>query len=147
MPSKEAQAEMSQGLLTGIDLIDRELRLAGYRIPSGSSPIIEMQEREIQFRLDLDDDGDIETVSYRFNSGRSQIQRKVDSGNWAPLVENATDLAFSYRDSSGVPTTNPLSMRRVGIAVTARTFRPDPRWPLNGGYRTYTMEREIYLRN
>jgi len=144
----EAEVEMWQSLSAGLDFVEREIRLAGYGLSPGTPPLIQMDPQIVRFQLDRDRNGPpFNAVSYRFQRDRSQLQRRVDSGPWAPLVEQVSDLAFTYQDGTDAVTEDPREVRRVGVALTVRAFRPDPAWPENGGYRTRTLERALSLRN
>ena len=143
----EVRSEMAQSLLTGMAFVEREIRLTGYGLPPATPSLIRIDEDTVTSRLDLDSDGGINTLSFRYSPERNQLQRKIDNGNWAPLAENVTGLAFRYLDHENQTTMDPLSVRKIAMTLTVRAYKPDPSWPENGGYRTETRTRTIYLRN
>jgi hypothetical protein len=56
-------------------------------------------------------------------------------------------LTFAYLDTTGQPTTVSSAIRQIQLTITARTAMPDPHYPSNNGYRTYSLTSVITLRN
>jgi hypothetical protein len=42
-----------------------------------------------------------------------------------------------------VATTTEADIRQLSLSITARTAKPDPSYPTNGGYRTFTLSTTI----
>lgn len=143
----EARVEMWQSLSMGMDFLEREIRVTGYGQPADISPISMMESNELHLQGDWDDNGTATSLAYRWNAARRQLQRRMDPGNWAPLIEQVIGLTFSYQQEDGGTTTESRDVRSVHVFITVRSFRPDPLWPENGGYRTSSMERRIPLKN
>ena len=89
--------------------------------------------------VDFDDDGDMDLV------------RDAGEGNQL-VAENMENLTFSYTLADGTITTNPTAaelgqIRLIEVTLTARTAKPDPKYPHNEGFRTHTLRQAIWLRN
>jgi len=66
------------------------------------------------------------------------------------VAENIARLQFVYTLSDGSATTtpaNPGEIRRVHVALTAHTARPDPAYVINHGYRLAMLTSHITPRN
>ncbi len=147
--NQEQIAEMTQNVRTVMDLMSREVRLAGYK-PSGSvfNGIATAQPSTIRLLADINQDGavagNIEDITYSYDNGTLQILR---NGVGLPVAENITNLAFLYTLADGSSSSNPGSLaniRKVRISITARTRAPDL---TTGQYRTITMATDVVPRN
>lgn len=133
-------AEMNQNSRSAMDLMTRQIRLAGYKPATASfSGIVTAQGNTLRILADLNQDGnttgDGEDVTYSYNADTRQILR-----NAVPIAENITSLNFVYTLTDGTTTATPASLadiRKVAISVTARTAYPDPN---TGQYRTMTSD-------
>lgn len=63
------------------------------------------------------------------------------------LAENIQSLAFTAYATDQTKTSVWSSMRSINIKVTARTRNKDPRYTLNGGYRSIDLSMDVLLRN
>jgi type IV pilus assembly protein PilW len=157
--SQEELVEMQQSVRAGMDMITREIGLAGYdltRVNSDSSTLnnfsgVTVNTSQLQIMADLDGNGAIdasseENIIYAFNATAHQITRNTGSGN-QPFIENVDSFTFAYLDGSGNATASAANVRRISITITGRTARPDPKYPANGGYRTYTLTSVVSPRN
>ncbi len=95
-------------------------------------------------RIDL-----INTISYRHNRSRGELQRKIDRGNWAAVAENMAEDGFliSYRDKNNNTPTDSSDINRIDIVLTVESFRRDANLQENNGYRRASAENTIMLRN
>ncbi len=138
---QEQVAELHQNTRAGIDMMAREIRMAGYNPSgSGSKGMITVGSGGITFSY-YDDDG-LKTVTYdhALSLGKPSLRRKVNAGTPQPVVENIESLLLDYDAGSGV----------VTITLTGRTERPDPNYthPVHGdGYRRYTLKTTVVCRN
>jgi type IV pilus assembly protein PilW len=146
--AQEQISEMTQNIRAGLDLMTREIRLAGYRNSASTfNGIHTAGPATIRILADLNQDGDTldtnEDIAYTFNSGTLQICR---NGVSLPIADNITSLSFTYTMNDGTVTSspaNPANIRKVNISVTARTSFPDH----SGAYRTLTLMTDVTPRN
>jgi len=147
--NQEQLNEMNQNIRAAMDLMAREVRLAGYKTETAASiGIYDAQPTIIKFKADIDQDGsilgDTEDVTYSYDVNTLRICR---NGVSLPLAENITNLTFVYTLADGTTTSNPGSLdniRKVRISITARTKYPDPS---TGQYRTFTLSSDVTPRN
>ena len=142
--------EMEQNARGVLDVITRELKMAGYKPNGGSFSGVTYSTTQLMIQTDLDASGGISTsataneqITYVYDSTNKQITRAVGTGSALVLADNITAFTFSYLDSTGASTTTSANIRQVSISITARTANPDPNYTSNGGYRTYTMTATI----
>jgi type IV pilus assembly protein PilW len=148
--SQEQVAEMNQNIRAALDLMTREIRLAGYRTSTGTfNGIQTATATSVGILADLDQNGDTlgtnENITYSYNAGTLQILR--NSGTSVPVADNIQDLRFVYTLKDGTPTSTPAvlaDIRKVTISVTARTAYPDR---TTGTYRTITLTTDVTPRN
>jgi type IV pilus assembly protein PilW len=156
---REQIAEMQQNARGGMALIVREIRLAGYN-PTGAPGvgITAAGSNTIRITMDLNENGNTndtnEDITYSLydpkGNGHLKLGRKALGGNNDPVVENVENLHLVYTLRDGSTTSTPASpsdIRLVHVSLTVRTTRPDPGYPTNGGYRTYTLKSVITPRN
>jgi len=142
--------EMEQNARGVLDVITRELKMAGYKPNGGSFGGVTYSTTQLMIQTDLDASGGISTsttaneqITYAYDSTNKQITRAVGTGSALVLADNITAFTFSYLDSTGASTTTSANIRQVSISITARTANPDPNYTSNGGYRTYTVTATI----
>ena len=120
--------EMQENARAGIEMMTRELILAGYIAPSSvpttdvggesftdnvADYVEEADAEKIAFEADVDNDGETETVRYTWSGVPGDpLRREVwewnetngawgGSGGAQPLAENIQSLVFSYYDENG----------------------------------------------
>ena len=169
---QEQITEMIQTARASIDMITREVRMAGYY----NSTVATMQRTDptkanfvgipysadqLQILADLNGDGETdgsitdddknENIIYKYYDEHSkypyQIKRKTGNGTFQPFAENIKEFKFDYLDSAGNATTTTADIRQIRITITARTSKPDPDYSANSGFRTYTLTSLITPRN
>ena len=161
--TQEQIAEMQQTARTAMDMMTREIRMAGYDpLGSAGAGVVSAASNAINFTLDITDnagtgssDGDTgdsnENITYSLYTPVDGIQKlgrkSTASATNEPVAEHVQSLAFQYRDASGTITTVAANVRRIQVALTVRTARPDPDYAPNSGYRTYTLTSIITPRN
>jgi type IV pilus assembly protein PilW len=146
--AQEQVAEMTQNIRATLDLMTREIRLAGYKTSTSTFNGIQIATpNTIRLLADLDQNGDTlgvnEDISYTYNSDTLQIYR---NGVNFPIADNVTNLTFSYKLENGSVTANPTrpaDIRKVTITINARTSHPDRA----GLYRTITLTTDVTPRN
>ncbi len=168
---------MQQNLRAAMDIMTREIRMAGYD-PSGDSMagVVYAAEDEIEFTMDLNENGSLdgtngadpdEWVVYRLNSDGSIGRQNEAGGDFHPVAENFDGLEFFYIMDDGSMTLNPATadfdkIRGVTISLLARTQFADPGYvdtgtyqtgsgaiwgPFNDGFRRQLLVRTVMCRN
>jgi type IV pilus assembly protein PilW len=148
--AQEQISEMEQNARGVLDIITRELKMAGYKPNGGTFSGVTYSTTQLMIETDLDSNGGISTsstaneqITYAYDSTNKQITRAVGGGSAQVLADNITEFIFSYLDSTGASTTTSANIRQVSISITARTAKPDPNYTSNSGYRTYTVTATI----
>jgi len=147
--AQERIVEMNQNIRAAMDLMTREIRLAGYKNSGATfNGIATAQPSTIRILADLDQNGDTlgtnEDITYSYDAGTLQIWRNATD---RPIAENITNLTFTYTLADGTTTSapaNPADIRKVTLLVTARTAYPDQ---ATGHYRTVTLTSDVTPRN
>ena len=151
--AQEQVAEMNQNIRAALDLMTREIRLAGYKTSTSAfTGIATATSNSIRILADLNQDGDTaddnEDISYTYNAGALQICRNgISLPTPEPVADNITGISFQYTLKDGTVTSAPASpadIRKITISITARTTRPDQG---TGTYRSITLSSDITLRN
>lgn len=148
--AEEQLGQMQQNVRGALDLMIREIQMAGYKPAGGSfSGIQTSSATTLRIKLDLDSSG-VETdattddISYSFDSSTGLITRTLNNtGSSATLADNVTAFSFTYLDANGASTTTNTAVRRITINITARTAKPDPGYTINNGYRTYQITAAV----
>ena len=146
--AQEQIAEMNQNIRGALDLMTREIRLAGYKTSTSTfNGIATATPDSIQILADLNQDGDVadadENIIYTYNSGTMQICR---NGVGLPVADNITSLSFQYTLKNGTVTSAPANLadiQKITVSITARTANPDR----SGVYRSMTLSSDITPRN
>jgi type IV pilus assembly protein PilW len=142
--AQEQVNEMEQNARGALDVITRELKMAGYNPNGGSVTGVTYNASQLRIQADLDGSGGSPTganedIVYAYDSANKQILR-----NGQVLADNITVFDFTYYKADGVTTTTTSSeIRQVKIDITAKTSKPDPNYNSNGGYRTYQVFNTI----
>jgi type IV pilus assembly protein PilW len=144
--AQEQINEMQQNARAAIDLLNRDIKLAGYDPTDAAVLGLTYSASELRIRADLNGDGVVndssdEHVIYTFDSANKQIKRTYGFVGATPevLASNIESFTFGYLDSSGTATTSTASIRQVSLSITARTAKPDPNLTTNNGHATYTL--------
>ena len=169
--NQEQIVEMQQNARMAIDIISREIRMAGYnpkQTPGSFTFLLAATENRatnqnnVAFTYDdnsdgIEDSNDSEQVAFRVEGG---VLKRFSTGSvhWQPLVENIGALEFTYTLKDGTvvtPPSNPtaaqvLTIVKVKIKVTAKAAKVDPAYtdPTNNDhYRRYTLVASVTPRN
>jgi type IV pilus assembly protein PilW len=148
--AQEQINEMQQNARGALDIITRELKMAGYKPNGGTFDGVTYSVSQLMIQADLDGNGGISTsssaneqITYAYDSTNKRITRKVATGTVEVLADNITAFTFSYLNSSGATTATSSSVRQVTISITAVTAKPDPNYSSNNGYRNYQISATI----
>jgi type IV pilus assembly protein PilW len=148
--AQEQINEMQQNVRGALDVMMRELKMAGYKPNGGTFDGVTYSASQLLIEADLDSSGTIsnsstanEQITYAYDGANKQITRKKGTGTAEVLADNITAFAFSYYDANGAATTTSANIRQVKVDITARTAKPDPNYTSNNGYRTYQLTATI----
>jgi type IV pilus assembly protein PilW len=150
--AQEQINQMEQNARGALDIMSRELKMAGYKPNGGSvTGVVSYSTTSLTIQADLNADGavspsgsDNEQIAYAYDSANKKITRQVGTAPAATLAENISGFTFTYYQSSGTtPATSATDIRRIKIAITAKTEKPDPGYQTNGGYRTMDLSATI----
>ncbi len=151
---QEQIAEMVQTARAAMDMMGREIRMAGYNPTGATFNGIPYDPEQLQIRADLrgadaadppdgDTDDPNENIIYAYYDETHQIKRKTGNGYFQPFAENIDGFFFDYLDRAGNTTTTTEDIRQIRITITARTAKRDPGYAVYGGYRNYTLRSLI----
>ena len=148
--AQEQVNEMQQNARGALDIINREVKMAGYN-PNGASFLgVTYSTTQLMIQADLDSTPGIdvsitpnERITYAYDAANNRITRAVGSGSAQILAEHISAFTFGYLDSTGTATTVSANIRQVSVSITAITAKPDPNYTSNGGYRTYIVSATI----
>jgi len=147
---QEQISEMIQSARVSMDMMSRDVRMAGYNPAGGSFAAIPYEATKLEVRADRNGDGDPddpdETIAYFYDATTRQLIRQAN-GSQQPLAENITEFTFQYLNQVGGAANNAAEIYQIQVSLTARTADFDPHYPRNGGYRTYTLTSFITPRN
>jgi type IV pilus assembly protein PilW len=149
--AQEQINEMEQNARGAIDVIGRELKMAGYRPTGMALTGVTYSASQLQIQADVNGDGLLTPVAsepneiliYVLDNTNKQITRKDGTNSAQVLADNITQFVVDYLDSSGTSTTTTANIRQVRISITAQTAKPDPNYTANSGYRTYTIAATV----
>ncbi len=148
---QEQVAEMVQGARAAMDMLTREIQMAGYNPAGAAFYGITYSTSQLQIQSDSNGNGNTndsnENIVYSRNTEKREIVRSTSGGAPQPFAENVDAFNFDYLDANGNITTTSANIRQVRITFTVRTSKPDPLYKTNGGYRTYTLTSLVTPRN
>jgi len=150
--AQEQINQMEQNLRGALDIMTREIKMAGYRPNGGTvTGVVIYSSSSLTIQADIDGTGTLlasgtgsdtanEQIAYVYDIVNKKITRQVGSGTAATLAENISAFTFTYYQSSGATlATSASNIRRIKIAMTGITAKPDPGYSSNGGYRTVDL--------
>ncbi len=149
---ENVKAGVQQRTRIGIDLMARDIRLAGLDPLGKANARIEVADTEnIQFSADLNYDGDandsFENITYYIDGDRLRQTSDLGTGFVTDtLLDNIDALTFTYLDASDTPMVapvgNPEDIRSVMVSLTMQ--RPAGRdGPISRTYTTRVRCRNL----
>lgn len=163
---QEQVAAMVQNLRAAMDIMIREIRMAGYD-PTGTANagIVTANTTSITITEDLDGDGSVagdENITYALADSDGDGDNDLERNNNL-IAENIDALDFIYLDENGNPTAVPSAIRSVQITMVAKTDRGDRGYvdsvvytnqqdtgifgPANESFRRKRLTAEVRCRN
>ena len=158
---QERIVNMQQNVRAAMDMMTREIGLAGYdpaRVNSDASSSnnfvgVTYSTSQLQIQADLDGNGTIDTTSqenitYAFDSTNRQITRNAGTGAQT-FVDGIESFAFEYLDGGVTATTISANIRQVRITIEGRSANYNLATACSAisGCRTYTLSTVIAPRN
>jgi len=150
--AQEQINQMEQNLRGALDIMTREIKMAGYKPNGGTvTGVVSYSSTNLTIQADIDGNGTLlasgvgsdtanEQIAYVYDSVNKKITRQVGGGAATTLAENISAFTFTYYQTSGSTlATSASNIRRVKIAMTGKTAKPDPNYTSNGGYRTVDL--------
>jgi type IV pilus assembly protein PilW len=159
--TQNASAGVQQMGRAALDYMVQNIRMAGFnptRIQNVG--ILAASSTRIEYNLDRNVNGaidsfDEEHVAYSYDP----IDQEISEGlylddpdpmkrSWYPLVDNVTDLTFTYRDSAGSdlgPTPVPAQIKTVDILLTVAQRVPRNQNPVSRTYSARIICRNLVL--
>ncbi len=144
---QEQVSDMQQNARIAMEMISRDVRMAGFN-PSGISVVgLTCGTSQIQIQADLNGDGDVtdgnEDITYTLdtsNSANPKIKRKISaSASYQDFAENIQTFSITPILENSITV-------GVTISITARTKGKDPNHS-GDGYHRITIGSDIMARN
>ncbi len=166
---QEQVTEMQQNARLGMEIMLRDIQMAGYN-PTKTSPwssgmqpgLTGATTNSLSFVSDLNANADTTTtgsnpeeniVYDRYVDGGTSSLRRTVNGTGNPIVENIDALSFAYydRDGNALSIPPPLSaVRKLQVTITAKSARQDLSYsdPVYGDhYRRFSLTFQVAPRN
>jgi Tfp pilus assembly protein PilW len=148
--AQEQVLEMEQNARGVLDVINRELKMAGYKPNGGGFSGLPFGTAELRIQADLDGNGSIpnsgttlEDIRYAYDSANLRITRQEGPGGIAePIADNIVLFNFDYLKADGslaASSADTTLIRQIKITIGARTAAASPAYGANGGHKTYTL--------
>ena len=150
---ENVKAGVQQKARIGIDLMARDIRLAGLDpLAEANAGCISAgtNTTSIQFTADLNYDGDIidpfENITYNLNGDRLEQTSDLVTGiSVDTLLDNVTALTFTYLDASDTALAEPIPVDQIASVLISLTVqRPSGRDdPISRTYTTRVRCRNL----
>lgn len=119
--TQNVAAGVQQATRTGIDYMVQNIRMAGFNPLRLAEVGIkdDISTSSFHFSYDEDEDGTIanrEDITFKLEDGI--LRRITRGGNSQPLIENVSDLEFTYLDINDDTTSIPTDIRTVEVSLT-----------------------------
>lgn len=147
--AQEQVAEAQQNIRAGLDIMIRDMRMAGYDPDrTGAYGITTATAGQFVFTLDNPDNpGNQLTLSYDLYSpsytDTDALGRSADAGDRSAIAENIEELEFFYVMDDGTTSLDPVTaglllddIRSVQVSILARARQPDRNFTNNNTYTT-----------
>jgi len=146
-------SDMNQNLRGGIELVEKEVRMAGYD-PSNAGIIgIPFSVDTLTINADENGDGTIgsgtEMIKYYFDSQSSALIREVNAQP-SVVIEHVSDFSITYFDADDAEVTAQIDegdIRKVHLSISCQAGKKDKSYAQNDGIHSTTLESLILPRN
>jgi hypothetical protein len=141
MRVQEARSEAENTVATALDLLSREVRMAGFSAGGTAlTGVVAAAQDRVEVVADFDGDGQTtganEHIAYSYSPDKHALLRTTGAASPQPLAMNlATDgVAFSYFDASGqeiaagqaLPLDERRRIHRIDVVLRVEVTNPDP---------------------
>ena len=126
--TQNAAASVQQVVRTGIDIMTQNIRMAGFNPLqlAGVGIQADSSADSIRFSYDKDADGIIDDENdaddndevVRYLHEDNQLKRQLGDGNRIGILDNVTDLTFTYLDENDQVTADSNAIKTVEISMT-----------------------------
>ena len=126
--TQNAAASVQQVVRTGIDIMTQNIRMAGFNPLqlAGVGIQADSSADSIRFSYDknadgiIDDENDAEDNDevVRYLHEDNQLKRQLGDGNRIGILDNVTDLTFTYLDENDQVTADSNAIKTVEISMT-----------------------------
>ena len=121
--TENVKAGTQQAVRIAVDFMVQDIRLAGLNpLRSPGIGIQGASAESIQFTMDANFDGDdadtFENITYTYNSGNGTLTQLNPPLNPEVLIDNVSDLNFTYLDTDEQTTSDLNEIRSVIISLT-----------------------------
>jgi type IV pilus assembly protein PilW len=128
--AQERVSEAQQGIRAAMDLMVRDIRMAGYdpmalsKGRTAGAGIIFADKHRIRFAADLDGDGAVngsrEDMTYFYEAGTKRLRQRErgDKDSNQTLMEDVSAFQFIYLDADGVPAAATDAIVSVVVSMT-----------------------------
>jgi type IV pilus assembly protein PilW len=152
--TQNAAANLQQVVRTGIDIMTQNIRMAGFnpfKLP-GVGIQADSSDDSIHFSYDENEDGIIDDENdaeddneiVRYFHEDNQLKRQIGDGNRMGLIDNVSDLTFTYLDGNDQVTADTNAIKTVEISMTV-TESAGRRQTISRTYATRVMCRNLGL--
>jgi len=150
--TQEQITDMVQTARAAMDMMSREIRMAGYNPANAGFNGITYASSQLQIQADINGDGNTssdpnENITYTYDAENFRIDRNTGAGG-QPFAENIEAFNFVYLEADGTTEVNTFAdtgnIRQIQITITARTSKIDRAL---GDYRRYTLTSLVTPRN
>ena len=152
--TQNAAANLQQVVRTGIDIMTQNIRMAGFNPLKLAGVGIQADSSDISIHLSYDenadgiiddeDDPDDNNEIVRYFHEDNQLKRQIGGGNRVGIIDNVTDLEFTYLDVNDNVTEIPSAIKSVEISMTV-TEPAGRRQTISRTYATRVMCRNLGL--
>jgi hypothetical protein len=126
--TQNAAASVQQVVRTGIDIMTQNIRMAGFNPLqlAGVGILADSSADSIRFSYDKNADGIIDDENdaddndeiVRYLHEDNQLKRQLGDGNRIGILDNVTDLTFTYLDENDQVTADSNAIKTVEISMT-----------------------------
>ncbi len=159
--TQNASADVQQVGRAALDYMVQNIRMAGFNpLRIGNVGIQVASSTRIDYNLDRNVSGALESLDEEYKAfSYDPILQRISEGlylddpdplkrDWQPLVENVTDLTFTYRDRAGTdlgPTPVPDQIKIVDVLLTVAQQVPRKEQPVSRTYSARIICRNLVL--
>jgi type II secretory pathway component PulJ len=117
--TQNVAAGVQQVARVGIDIIAKNIRLAGLNpLQAANAGIITARPAQLRLTYDANGDGTIDsTEDITFWLNGNTLTRQTRDSSY-PLVDNVSDLSFTYFDAADLQTITTNAIRTIEVSLT-----------------------------